>query len=195
MSEQEFSDLILTDVTPDMKPAVRWLASGNTNKNLIRQLIEKSKQPHILEYTPNDAANRFINEQTYQTWLDLGHTVHWLLDEHYDLAGIMWYRTKQPAVLFPGLGDIEETFAIRLYENYVGHRLSAPFMLLSLSVLQNDLVKQGKPIPGLWLETTIGNEAALKSYSKFGFKEVFRDDQHVYMTISGEQLSRIIENK
>jgi hypothetical protein len=194
MQPHDISDLVLHDVPPEMQPVVRYLATGNTNQYMISQLITKSKQPHILQYTPSDAGRRFVDEHSYQDWLNQGHTVHWLLDESYDLAGILWYRTKQPPVTLAVFKQTTDTFAIRLYENYIGKRLSKPFMLLSLQVLRSDLQTEHKTMPGLWLETTVGNEAAISSYSTFGYTEVYRDEEHVLMVMNAQALDRLIDS-
>lgn len=193
MTDNEFSDLVFYDALTEMQPVVRYIATGNTNRNLIDQLVTKSKQPHILQFTPNDAARRFVDEQAYYTWLEQGHTVHWLLNDNNDLAGIIWYRTKPSPVPLPELTDITDTFAIRLYENYIGHRLSVPFMLLSLRILRNDLLKDNKPMPGIWLETTVGNDAAIKSYTRLGYSELFRDEEHVIMAMTSAELNHVID--
>ncbi len=176
-------------VTDDMKPTVCYLAVGSDD-TLQQQLVVKSQQPHILASTPNDAAKRFGNQAMLDQWLTKGRLVHWLVGPDNDLAGIMWYGREH----FPidiDLPEIpEETFAIRLYEGYIGHHLSLPFMKLSFKTYIQDKQARGETVVGIWLQTDVENEAAYKAYAKFGFREVHRDDHRITMAMDSAGLMR-----
>jgi hypothetical protein len=177
-------------VTEDMQPIVTRVAVGD-DIGLEGQLIRKSLQPHIVKYTPNDSEKRFVDNTTFKLWYEDGHTVHWLLNAEGDLGGIIWYRKKtMPVTLNLSVKPVD-TFAIRLYEGYVGHHLSNPFMKLSIKIHVMLKKERGETINTMWLETTTKNSAAIASYNKFGYKEVFRNDDIVLMVIDSEKLIEI----
>lgn len=171
----------------DLKPLITGIATGS-DPGLEKQLIEKSRQRNILRFTPNDAAKRFGDPEMLKRWLEKGREIHWLLGADNDLAGIIWYG-KSP---FPADADLpdrpDETFAIRLYEGYTGHRLAVPFMRQSLGIYARDKLERGDPIKGIWLETNVDNPAALASYTKFGYHEVARDDKRVTMVLGASSI-------
>lgn len=175
----------------ELRPLIKAIATGE-DRNLVRQLIEKSCQSGIVCYTPNDKARRFKDEASFKKWKAGGREMHWLLGEKDDLAGILWYGRKD----FP-LHDLklpetpEETLAIRLYDGYTGHGLARPAMRQSLVIHVEAKKKRGEPITGLWLQTDVDNKAALAVYGKFGYHEVFRDGTRVTMILpAGEVLAK-----
>lgn len=185
------SNLQLIEVDANMKPAVEYLAIGN-DPELADQLIAKSRQPAILEYTPKDAKERFANRHALQQWLAKGRHVHWLLGPGRDLAGIIWYGKADFPLNIPLPEEVPtETFAIRLYEGYVGHGLARPFMALSLRVYAEQLQKQGESLPGIWLQTNVDNHAALAVYAKFGYTEIYHDEERVTMVLSAQHILQI----
>ncbi len=176
-------------VTDDMKPTVCYLAVG-ADDNLQQQLIVKSRQPHILASTPNDAEKRFGDEAMLERWLKKGRLIHWLVGPGGDLAGIMWYG-REPFPIEAEVPEIpEETFAIRLYEGYIGHHLSLPFMRLSFRTYIAAKQARDEKIVGMWLQTDAGNQAAYAAYTKFGFCEVQRDKDRITMVMDSAQVMR-----
>ncbi len=179
----------LTIIQPieELKPLITGLAVGS-DPALERQLIEKSRQSNIVKYTPKDASSRFGSQEMLEKWRAGGREIHWLLGKDNDLAGIIWYGKKD----FPldmQLPEVPtETFAIRLYDGYTGHRLSGPFMRQSLAVHAKMQKEQGGSVAGIWLETDVDNPAALASYTKFGYQEVGRDDKRVTMVLYPSQI-------
>lgn len=170
-----------------LRPLIASIAVGR-DQDLEAQLINKSRQPNILRFTPNDAAKRFGDQAMLNNWLAKGREIHWLLGADDDLAGIIWYG-KLPFPLQPDSEETPEyTFAIRLYDGYTGHRLSVPFMEQSLGIYARSKQEAGEPLTGLWLETDIDNPAALAAYTKFGYREVGRDDERVTMVLDGDKL-------
>lgn len=181
------------DIPASMQPLIKNLAVGLDEK-LIDQLVIKSKQPHILKSTPNDAAKRFTDKKAFYVWYGDNHVIHWLLGEQNDLAGIIWYTDKKyPIDTVPVDENPSETFAIRLYDGYIGHHLSVPFMKYSLRVAASKKKEKGIEQADMWLQTTPDNPAAIASYSKLGYKETYRDPKKVIMTIKANELARIVE--
>ncbi len=171
----------------DLRPLITAIATGS-DPELERQLIEKSRQPSILKYTPNDSARRFGDKRMFDAWRAGGREIHWLVGKDGDLAGIIWYG-KKPLPLQLALPETpEETFAIRLYEGYTGHRLSVPFMRQSLAIHARHKLDRGEPVSGIWLETDVDNPAALAAYTKFGYDEVARDKERVTMVLNSSKI-------
>jgi hypothetical protein len=196
MSTLDFQDdsqapFMMFEVPESMQTFVRYLAIGN-NEDYENQLLSKSRQAHILKYTPNDAAKRFVDKSTLEAWRAKGRTMHWLLSDQLDLAGIIWYRKKEFPKSVPLKEIPSETFAIRLYEGYVGHHLSIPFMKFSLQTAVRLKLSRGEEVEGMWLQTIPSNEAAIASYTKFGYQEVYRDNKEVIMTMDSSDIMHIV---
>lgn len=179
--------LKLIEVEEAMKPLVTYLAVGE-DEGLQDQLIAKSRQPAILQFTPNDAKKRFGNRQMLQEWLAKGREIHWLLGQDNDLAGIIWYGKSEFPLDISLSETPTETFAIRIYEGYAGHGLARPFMKLSLQTYVKHKQSRGERLTGIWLQTDVDNPAALSAYAKFGYTEVDRDEKRVTMVLTPEQM-------
>jgi hypothetical protein len=166
--------LSLVEPDPTLLPLVTHIATGR-DADLEKQLVIKSRQPHIMSHTPNDAKNRFSSLDAFEKWLSNGREVYWLLGASSDLAGIIWYG-KRTFPINMTLGEIPtETFAIRLYNGYVGRGLAVPFIKQSLRLSAQNKHTQGLAASGVWLETDIDNAAAQKTYLAIGFQEVDRN--------------------
>jgi hypothetical protein len=181
------NDLTLIPADTVLQPLITYLAVG-WDKGLEQQLLTKSRQASILQYTPKDAGQRFGSPAMLEHWRAKGREIHWLLGANHDLAGIIWYG-KSPFPLdaqqfAPQLMASEvpqETFAIRLYDGYAGHGLARPFMQQSLRVHVQHQQANHQPVSGVWLQTDITNPAAIAAYIKFGYQEVIRDNTRVTM--------------
>lgn len=184
-------NLILHTADTNMQPLVLNVATGWSDA-LEAQLIEKSRQENILLHTPKDAAQRFADHDAVQAWREKGREVHWLLGPDQDLGGIIWYGPSEPPQNIDTKGAQPETFAIRIYDGYVGNGLARPFMTQSLRILAEDRQKRGEPLPLIWLETDIDNIPALTSYTKFGYEEYTRDDIRVLMTLAPDKIKAIL---
>lgn len=184
------SKLKLIKADESLRPLIEYLAIGEDPK-LEAQLIAKSKQPNILKFTPKDSKQRFGNPDMLKHWISKGRTIHWLLGPNKDLAGIIWYgKSKFPLDI--ELDEIpEETFAIRIYDGYAGHGLARPFMTFSLKVAVEEKRAAQEPIAGIWLQTDIDNPAAVAAYTKFGYKEVFRDHKRATMVLSSQEILNV----
>ena len=174
-----------------MQQIVERIATG-WDDNLEQQLIEKSRQENILLHTPKDSTQRFKNNDTVHAWLAKGREVHWLLGPKRDLAGIIWYGPAAPPHDIDTNGIVPETFAIRIYDGYVGKGLARPFMLQSLRILVDDRISQGKLMPFIWLETDIDNIPAVTSYTKFGYEEIARDEKRIMMVLHPEKIHNML---
>lgn len=182
--------LIKVEAPETMKPAVEFIAYGSDD-SVEKQLVQKSSQPNILRFTPKDHKKRFGDIDMLRKWKSKGRIVHWLLGPNDDLAGIIWYGESA----FPLDIDLHEkpneTFAIRLYDGYVGHGLAKPFMVQSLIILVSQKKKTGANISPIWLQTDVDNPAAIAAYSKFGYEEVARDEKRVTMVLDTDTISLI----
>ena len=184
------NNFVTKPVDEIMRPIVEFIAYGE-DIDLESQLIEKSLQDNILKYTPKDSKERFGNLEMLKNWKSKGREVHWLIGPDKDLAGIIWYGKSE----FPLDLDLketpEETFAIRIYDGYTGKGLSRPFMTQSLRLLVEQRRAKGQDLHPIWLQTDIDNLAALSSYTKFGYEEVYRDDKRVTMVLSTSAIYEI----
>lgn len=183
--------LQLYDVDEVMRPTVECIATG-WSEELEDQLIQKSREPNTVRYTPNDHKKRFGDRQMLAAWKSRGRIIHWLLGPHKDLAGIIWYGASE----FPYdlvLPEVpEETFAIRIYDGFAGQGLARPFMTQSLRIYVQQKQSNGEEVSPIWLQTDLDNPAALAAYTKFGYEEVHRDDKRVTMIISSRKIQSIV---
>lgn len=177
----------MSDVTKEpaddrLQPFIRYVMHGN-DPELARQLVEKSRQPNILKFTPKDASKRFGDEEMFKKWLAADREIYWLVGEDNDLAGIIWYGKKDFPLDIDTPEKPTETFAIRLYDGYSGHGLAVPAMRQTLRMHVRAARKRGEQPAGIWLETDDDNPAALHVYTKFGYHEVHRGEGRVAMVL------------
>lgn len=180
-------------VTFAQSEGIRHIAVGR-DAELEQQLFEKSRQEHIMHHTPKDAAKRFGNERQFVQWLAKGRTLHWLLGEDRDLAGVIWYGKEQfPDVPLPArLREVpDETFAIRLYEGYVGKGLARTAMTNSLTLAASQKASLGEYTQGIWLQTNVDNPAAISTYEGFGYEPIHQDETRVTMVLSPHTIVQI----
>lgn len=136
-------------------------------EELATDLVGVSTQQHILENTPNDALKRFTDGVVANKWYrEKDRSVYSL--HNGALAGIIWFALDDRPQL-----DAKYTFAIRLYENAIGKRLSLPFM----KAVHDDFDVSD----GVWLKTDDDNHPALKLYDKFGYQKVDETNGRVTM--------------
>ncbi len=141
---------------------------------LVNQLVQKSRQPHVLEYEGHeDAEGRFKDLESYRAWANSKQrVVYLLLSESADVAGIVWFGERTNP-LTPGY---DVTFGVRLYEGYVGKGLAVPF----LEITHREARKQF-PNRKIWLDYVRGNEAAERTYTKFGYKKLADEEGRIVM--------------
>jgi len=187
------NDLRTYPADPALQPLIQAIGVG-VDEDLIGQLVTNSRQAPMLEFTPKDAAVRFKDTAAFHAWQAKGRTVHWLLAEHDQLAGIIWYG---PAACPQDLGlDFvpDETFAIRIYEGFNGHGLARPFMLQSLRLYVQQKQAAGQPINGFWLETDLDNPAARATYTKFGYQVISHDEARMMMVLSPSKIAELTQS-
>lgn len=174
-----------------LQPTITAIGVGE-DEALIRQLVDKSRQAAILEFTPKDAAERFKDIDAFHAWQAKGRTVHWLLAADNQLAGVIWYGPA-PCPTDLGLEFVpDQTFAIRIYEGFTGHGLARPFMSQSLHIYMQTLQAAAETMNGIWLETDLDNAAARAVYTKFGYQELHADDKRVMMVLSPAKIAEIV---
>ena len=148
----------------------------------VEQLIQKSRQPHVMEYEGHeDAEGRFKDIESYRSWAGAKQRIVYLLvSPSHDVGGIIWFGERENP-LAPGYGV---TFGIRLYDKdeekgwnaYLGKGLAVPFM----QATHTDAAKHF-PNQGLWLDYVKGNEAAERTYTKFGYEKIAEEDGRIVM--------------
>jgi hypothetical protein len=173
---------------PNLQPVIKKLAVGEDHE-LELQLVAKSKQPHVLKSTPNDAAERFSSLEAIQERKKTKkRDYYWLLGANNDLAGIIWFGPKA----FPLELQLPEhpidTFAIRLYQNYLGKGLAVPFFEQSLSVEYARRQERGETM-SLWGVTDSENSTALAVYLKVGFEQVQTNEGRTYMIMPSKTIA------
>lgn len=143
---------------------------------LAGELVELSRQPHILEDTPGDADRRFRDQTAAKLWHDQGRrSVYTLRGD--SAAGLIWYDVR-PRV------DVEAdyTFAVRMYEEARGKKLAHGFMMAA----HVDFAER-KGNPSVWLDVAKGNPAARHLYDKFGYQPTHDEDDRTVMVYRPER--------
>lgn len=138
------------------------------NVNMAQQLVEASREDHIVAYCPNDANEHFSSVASIEAWLRKGRLAIPLVTEaageKLKLAGFGWIGPAQPSDEEVALPGAELTFGIRLYKEALGKKLAFPYTLAILAT--NKALYSNK---GVWLSTRSDNVAAVKTYEKAGF--------------------------
>lgn len=131
------------------------------NSSIAEEIVKASTQPHIIASTPNDYTKRFRDVYSANAWnSERKRSVYTL--RSIGLAGLIWYDVRPR----PDIGA-DYTFAIRMYEEAVGKKLSLVFM----NAAHTDFSAE-KGNPAVWLETDETNHIAVHLYNKFGYQLV-----------------------
>lgn len=140
----------------------------------LDQLIAKSRQRHVLEFEGHeDAEGRFKDREAFIAWSKGRRRIFYLLLDGQDIAGVIWFGERRNE-------HINEsyclTFAIRLYEGYVGKGLSKSFMSVAHAGME-------KYFPGqnIWLDFDAKNIAAQKAYESFGYEYIKEKNGRIIM--------------
>lgn len=169
-------DKPLDQFEPQLKGLRMYVGQGvdwNGTATFRDQIIENSRQQHIVNSVPDDAARRFNDEQSLAFWAAQRRVVFCLSDASMSLAGLAWFgrKTNEHA---PGF---DTTFAIRMYEGFVGRGLAAPFLRMA-----HDRVGRYLNVAsGTWVETAATNTRSLKLFQDFGYVTV-HSAERVVMT-------------
>ena len=169
---------------------------GGFNAHYANQIIEKSKEPHILRWTPRDADERFTDLETLTKYFE-DREPHLLLDiEKDEVGGAIWYGRKDPPIDVPPPVPVH-TFAIRLYEGYAGRGLMKDFMRLSFSEFIGTRYFSAElpEFNGIWLGVDKDNHKAIRNYLKFGYETVgsYDDGARLVMVLSEAKVLGIIK--
>ena len=144
------------------------------SEKLARELVECSRQQHIIDNTPKDAGERFADFDAAMKWYESGNRfIYSLWDREDKLAGIIWYGVRPREDL-----GAANTFAIRLYKQSQGTGASLPFM----QAAHHDF-EQRVDDSSVWLETYSTNERALRLYESFGYQKVSEENRRVTMVL------------
>lgn len=164
------------DTLPQSPLNRQWsVLRGITQTNIIDLINHTNHDKKIAKYTQDN--KRFNSKKSFHNWIKDRKVIFTLVDNKLKLAGLIWFSKKT----FQNVGkaDYDYTFAIRLYSIARGKKLAFQFMKIVFDVFCNDLPKINK----FWLTTKVNNIPALKLYNKFGFKEEFRSQGKIYMTL------------
>jgi hypothetical protein len=138
------------------------------NRALAEQLVEASKEDHIVDSCPGDSIDRFANVEAVGAWLSKGRLalplVRKLDSNQLQLAGFGWTGPETPGDEAPIMPGASITFAIRLYNKALHKHLSFPYTLAILAA--NKALHRNK---GIWLDTNSNNLVAINTYEKAGF--------------------------
>lgn len=142
-----------------------WVMQGLSNA-IAEQLVLCSREPHIVEYCPNDALKRFRDIHTVAAWQSQGRFSLPLIKQTGDesqLAGFGWFGPKaEPHIL-----DSRVTFSFRIYAKALGQGNALPYIQTMLAA--HDIMYGNRNI---WLEAWSDNQAAIRTYEKAGFIKV-----------------------
>ena len=145
--------------------------SRGWNDEIAKQLVELSRQPHILDTTPNDAVKRFASPETAQAWHDTHKRTVYTIGNN-AVAGLIWFGAATSQHV-PG----DYTFAIRMYSEARGKHLARPFMNAS----QADFRDTHNYDDEIWLDTLETNHTAIALYEKVGYSRQKNIDGRLYM--------------
>ena len=145
------------------------------NDELANALIMKSREDQMLQAVPRDASERFADVVSAEAWYTRTDRLVYSLGETATLSGLIWFGYSPRPEL-----HADYTFAIRLYENARGAKLSLPFMRAAHADFHHARSS------AVWLETDRDNDVAKNLYIKFGY-EVMATDDRIVMTYRDRQ--------
>ena len=159
---------------PDTVPDTFTLYRG-WDEHLVSELVQRSTDSDIMQWTPRDHRERFPDQEAADTWYHrVSPRVIYSLFHASELAGVIWYSYAPRDDL-----TANYTMAIRLYKLAKGKRLATPLLLAT----ETDLLQTvDPPVSGIWLETDTENSAARLSYARAGYQEVHTNNDRITMT-------------
>lgn len=151
---------------------------------LAEQLVERSKEPPVVEMCKNDAGTRFKDVDAVARWqtkqrLSLPLVSRAAVGNDLELMGFGWMGPGKPGKEEPHIPGAEVTFAVRLYSGATGQG-NAPHY--TRAILDTHDYHFGNE--GVWLEAWGDNTRALEAYEANGFQ--------TFTVIEGERHSKIL---
>lgn len=146
-----------------------------------KQLILYSNEDSVIKRFTSDR-ERFSDKNAFLKWKRLERIVYTLTDKTKEgnLLGIIWFGKKQlPKRKF--IKPLDEkryifTFAIRIYKPARRTGCSKGFMSMAFDEFRATKIYKNSKNKGFWLETSVDNLPAVKSYLRFGFSQVTKPD-------------------
>lgn len=151
-----------------------YVGQGLT-QDLAQQLVDRSREPHIVEYCPNDSAQRFKSVDAIKEWLAQGRLALPLVKKRsgaWQLVGFGWLGPKQLVVDGHPVANATITFSFRLYNEALGQGNALPYLH---TLLASHAAQYGNN--GVWLEAWSDNAPAIRTYQKAGFTTVAQSPQ------------------
>lgn len=154
--------------------------TGISEREIVQLLKYSYTDKEVLRFTSD--LKRFAGRKAFDEWFSQGRIVYTLVDRKNNLLGIAWFGEKTlPEEKFSEPIDTENygiTFAIRIYEEARGKSLAKKFMTEAfLRFFETENYRKIKK-NGIWLQTSIDNIPALKTYLGFGFRQVSPPDKN-----------------
>ncbi len=159
------------------------------DKLVVSQGIAEAQVKQLIHYANTDLQvrkftsdpKRFLDKEEYQKWRKKDRTIYTLSDDTGELFGIVWFGEEEmPEKEFTEPLDRKHwgiTFAIRMYGDARGKRLSNDFTGKAVDMYKSSADFQKPVNKGIWLETHKDNIPALNSYRKSGFRQVSNPDE------------------
>lgn len=154
---------------------------GITEKQIEELLTYSSSDEQVIAQTSDP--KRFKNRAAYDEWLKKERSIYTLSHKDGSLLGIIWYGTQaiprdKDFTIELNHEDFGITFAIRLYRNARGQKLSNPFMKSAWEKYSTSEDYEKQTAKGVWLETSNDNLSAVNTYRRFGYQHVSNPDEH-----------------
>ncbi len=165
----------------ELKDESNLKKEGITEKQ-IEELIAYSNSDELVKKNTGDLI-RFKDRANFDKWARVERKIYTLANSEDELLGIVWFRTMALPLNKKFILNFDKekygiTFAIRIYGKARGKGYAEEFLnwaldkyLKTKDYLENDH-------KGFFLETRKDNLAAIKLYSKFGFKVVSKPDKN-----------------
>jgi hypothetical protein len=151
------------------------------NEHHQQAIVDSANHDQLIIENTGDA-KRFNTAENFQKWLKTEPIIYVLTpkDKPNELSGLIWFvKLDLPEKVAKKLDQPADwTFAIRLYQQARGQRLSVPFMK---EVLQR--FWQQQPNRAVWLSTQAGNVIAQKIYGQAGWYFLGDHQQRAYYFI------------
>lgn len=140
----------------------------------ITILIEFSlNDPQVLKFTSDN--KRYSSLKNFQKNKHKRY-YYSLIGENNDLAGLIWFTKKSiPIGKYNHKFEYQKyglTFALRIYDKYRGKGLSYPFLKSAYFKYKKTNIYKTNKNNKLWIRVNKNNVPALKTYYKFGLKNI-----------------------